>query len=80
MAKNKGSTRDGGRTMRLDRAAKALKVDANWLRTGQGCAIRRLTEAGDEAEALALARALGPAGLEAWLATGRAIHLSMKDL
>lgn len=71
MAKsNRSIAKSSDNTAKL---AKALNVDPDWLRTGKGSPTRRLTYAGDEAEAMAICDALTPDARKGWLASGCAM-------
>jgi hypothetical protein len=56
---------------RLVDAAKALRLDPEWLRTRQGCYAPRLESATPEGEATAIYRTLKATDRENWLAFGR---------
>lgn len=55
------------------RVAKALGVNADWLRTGKGDANPKLPAKTPEGEARAIYRRLSPAARDAWMASGRAL-------
>jgi hypothetical protein len=56
---------------RLAASAKALNVDPEWLRTGEGSPLRKLA-ATPQAEVIAIYRRLQPYARDAWLDAGRA--------
>ena len=67
MATNKRNTK--GRSIAA--SAKALNVDPEWLRTGEGNPQRKLA-AKPQAEVVAIYRRLRPYARDAWLSAGRA--------
>lgn len=57
----------------LVRLASALHTNPHWIQTGRGSPVLELVDDVDEAEAIAVYRALSPANRSAWIAAGRAL-------